>query len=392
MSVPIARETVPVATDVVEADRSKDVDLPPFPKRLWRTPALNILAAAAVILLLRYMQEVIVPFVLAGLTFYALDPIVDRLQRWRVPRAAGAALILLLLVGGAGALIYSLTDNVIAVAEELPPAAERLRNTLRARRNQPPGALEKLEAAASSIDRAASEASGAKETPQGVVRVQVEEPGIRIQDYVRWGPFGLVTFAGAATMILFLSYFLLITDDLFKRKLVEIIGSTLTHKKLTVQVLNQIAAQIEAFLMVQIFTSVVVGVATWLALWWIGLANAAVWGLCAAIFNSIPYFGPLIVTGALSVIGYVQFGTVSMAVAVGAVAMLITTLEGWFLTPMLMARVAQINTVAIFAGLLFWSWMWGIWGLLLAVPIMISIKAVCDRVEGLEPIGTLLGD
>lgn len=179
---------------------------------------------------------------------------------------------------------------------------------------------------------------------------------------------------------------------LFKRKLVEVIGPTLAHKKITVQVLNQIALQIESYLRVQILTSVVVGVATWLALWWVGLANAGVWGLFAGLFNSIPYFGPLIVTGALSVIAYVQFGTIPMAVSVAGIALVITTLEGWILTPLLMSRVAQINTVAVFAGLLFWSWLWGVWGLLLAVPIMMAIKAVCDGVEDLQPSGTLLGD
>ena len=193
-------------------------------------------------------------------------------------------------------------------------------------------------------------------------------------------------------MVLFLAYFLLVADDLFKRKLVEVIGPTLARKKVTVQVLNQIATQIEAFLMVQIFTSAVVGVATWLALWWIGLANAAVWGLCAGLFNSIPYFGPLIVTSALTVIAYVQFGTVPMALTVASIALLITTLEGWILTPILMSRVAQINTVTLFAALLFWSWLWGVWGMLLAVPIMMAIKAVCDRVEDLQPVGKLLGD
>jgi predicted PurR-regulated permease PerM len=192
-------------------------------------------------------------------------------------------------------------------------------------------------------------------------------------------------------MVMFLAYFLLLTDDLFKRKIVEI-GPTLARKKLTVEVLNQIAKQIESFLLVQIFTSVAVGIATWLALWWLGLENAAVWGLFAGLFNSIPYFGPIIVTGGLTAVAYVQFGTETMALTVAGIALLITTIEGWFLTPILMSRVAQINPVIIFASLLFWSWLWGIWGLLLAVPIMMAVKASCDRIEGLEPFGKLLGD
>lgn len=375
-----------------EAPPDQEPAAAPSASLVGRNPALTILAICAVILLLRYMQEVLVPFVLAALTFYALDPLVDRLERWRLPRAIGAALALLVVVTAAGGLAFTLSDDVVAVANDIPAATQKLRAVLRASRNEPPGIMEKLKQAATELDKTAAEAAGATQLPEGVVRVQMEAPSINLSEYVRWGPIGIVSFAAGAIMVLFLAYFLLVTDDLFKRKLVELIGSTLTHKKVTVQVLNEIATQIEAFLAVQIFTSIVVGLVTWLVLWWLGLANAAVWGLAAGIFNSIPYFGPLIVTGGLSVIAYVQFGTPAMALTVAGAALLITTLEGWILTPLLVSRVAQINAVSIFAGLLFWSWLWGIWGMLLAVPIMMATKVICDRVEELQPIGTLLGD
>ena len=360
------------------------------PSFLGRNPPITILAIAAVILLLRYMQDVLIPFVLAGLLFYALDPLVDRLQRWRLPRALGAGVALMLVLGSVGTLAYSLTDNLIAVANDLPAAAQQLRARVRAFRDEP-GAMDKLQQAATELDRTAAEAAGTPESPDGVVRVQIEEPTFSVSEYVRWGPVGAASLVSGAIMVLFLAYFLLLTDDLFKRKFVEL-GPTLTRKKLTVEVLNQIAKQIESFLLVQIFTSTAVGVATWLALWWLGLENAAVWGLFAGLFNSIPYFGPLIVTAGLTAVAYVQFGTEAMALTVAAVALLITTVEGWLLTPMLMSRVAQINPVIIFASLLFWSWLWGIYGMLLAVPIMMAVKATCDRIEGLEPIGKLLGD
>jgi len=373
--------------ELVRAGEPAAVETPTI---LGKNPAITILAVAAVILLLRYMQDVLIPFVLAGLLFYALDPIVDRLQRWHVPRAIGAAFALMLVIGSVGGLAYSLTDNLIAVANDLPSAAQQLRTRVRAFRNEP-GAMDKLQQAATELDKTAAEAAGKPESPDGVVRVQIEEPAFSISEYIRWGPIGAASLAAGAIMVMFLAYFLLLTDDLFKRKFVEL-GPTLTRKKLTVEVLNQIAKQIESFLLVQIFTSAAVGVATWLALWWLGLENAAVWGLFAGLFNSIPYFGPLIVTGGLTAVAYVQFGTETMALTVAGIALLITTIEGWFLTPMLMSRVAQINPVIIFASLLFWSWLWGIWGLLLAVPIMMAVKATCDRIDGLEPIGKLLGD
>jgi predicted PurR-regulated permease PerM len=173
--------------------------------------------------------------------------------------------------------------------------------------------------------------------------------------------------------------------------LVEIVG-TLSQKKITVSVLDDIATQIEQFLVIQILTSGAVAVVTGAALWAMGLQQALLWGFLAGIFNSIPYYGPLLVTADLSVVGYLQFGTIGMIAAVAGVSLLITTLEGSLLTPMLMGRASSMNQVAVFAGLLFWSWIWGIWGMLLAVPMMMVVKVICDHVEPLQPVGHLLGD
>src|SRR4030095_77167 len=180
-------------------------------------------------------------------------------------------------------------------------------------------------------------------------------------------------------------------DDLFKRKLVEN-GPTLGRKRITVQILNDIASQIERYLLVQIFTSVVGGVATRLALWAIGLANPWVWAVAAGVFNIVPYFGPLIVAAALGIVGYLQFETIGMALAVSGIAMPSTTIEGFWLTPSLLGKVAEINRIAIFAGIMFWSWLWGVPGMLLAIPMLVVVKAVCDRIEGLQPIGSMLGE
>ena len=156
--------------------------------------------------------------------------------------------------------------------------------------------------------------------------------------------------------------------------------------------IDDISSQIGRFLLVQVFTSVVVGVVTWAALAWLGLEQAIFWGLLAGVFNSIPYYGPLLVSGGLAVVGFLQFGELYTTLIIAGVSLAITSLEGWLLTPTLMGRVASMNRVAVFVGLLFWSWAWGVWGLLLAVPIMMSIKVFCDHVEELEPIGKLLSE
>ena len=193
-------------------------------------------------------------------------------------------------------------------------------------------------------------------------------------------------------LVLFLVYFFLVTGDLYKRKVVKIAGPTLTDKKITVKILDDINLQIASFMRVQVFTSVLVAVATALALWWFGVQQFVIWGLLAGIFNSIPYVGPLLVTGGLGVVAFMQFNDLLKTAYICGVAFAITSLEGFLLTPMLMSRAAQMNPVAIFVGLLFWSWVWGLWGTILAVPMLMMIKAVCDHVEDLQPIGELLGE
>ena len=223
------------------------------------------------------------------------------------------------------------------------------------------------------------------------MRVQIEEPPLRASSYLWYGSMGALAVVGQAVMVLFLTFFLLVADDLFKRKLVKHIGA-FERKRITVQILDEIGWQIERFLLVQILTSVVVGVVTGFALWFLGLEQPAVGGLVAGLLNTIPYFGPAIVTALLSVVGYMQFGDLGRTVTVSITALAITTLEGWVLTPVLLGKVSQMNRIAIFAALLFWTWIWGVWGMLLAIPITMAIKVFCDHVEPFRPVGDFLGE
>jgi predicted PurR-regulated permease PerM len=356
-----------------------------------RSVSLTVLASIALVLFLQYAQAVLIPIVLSTLTFYVLDPVVDRLEKIKCPRAIGAALVLLTLVGGIGYTLYELRDDALQVVEQLPEAAQRVRSSLRSNRTREPGAIDKLQEAANEIDKTAAAAAGPQTVdPGGIQRVQVVQP-FRATDYLMWGSAGAIALAGQGIMILFLSYFLLVADDLYKRKLVKIVP-TLSKKKVTVQIVDEIGNQIERFMAVQVLTSLIVAVATAVALWWIGLNQPVVWGLVAGVLNSIPYFGPIVVSGGLTVVAYLQFGSIQMAIYVALIALAITTLEGWLLTPALMGRAASINPAAIFIGIIFWSWVWGVWGLILAVPMLMMLKAVCDRIEELQPIGELLGE
>jgi predicted PurR-regulated permease PerM len=252
-------------------------------------------------------------------------------------------------------------------------------------------AIQQVQKAATELQKAAT-AAAPEPPPAGVTRVQIETPPFAISDYLVWGSIGVATAAGQVVLILFLAYFLLASGDLYRRKLVKIVGPSLSRKKITVQILEEIDQQIALYLFLQALTSVLVAIATWLGFRAIGLQQAAVWGILAGIFNSIPYFGPVLVSGGVAVVGYVQFGSLRMALLAACVALAITGAEGFVLTPRLTSRAARMNAVAVFLGLLFWGWLWNVWGMLLAVPMLMALKAVCEHVEDFNGVGELLSE
>jgi predicted PurR-regulated permease PerM len=365
--------------------------IPPSHATDVRGTALTVIAVLAVILLLQYAQAVVIPVVLAILISYALEPYAKALDRLRLPRAVGAAVLLAAVTIGCGWLIYGLRTEAASIVDQLPDAARRLRQQMERRDPRPPNAIEKVQKAAVELEKAAAAASPT--TPAaGVQRVQIESPPFNITDYVMSGSLGAATLIAQVVLILFLVYFLLASGDLYRRKLVKIAGPSLSKKKITVQILLEIDRQIEMFLLVQVFTSTVVAVATWLAFRWLGMNQAAVWGIAAGVFNSIPYLGPVVVTGGTTAVAFMQFGEIEKALVVGAVSLAITSLEGFLLTPWLTSRAARMNAVAVFVGILFWGWVWNVWGMLLAVPILMTVKAVCDHVDDFKPLGELIGE
>jgi predicted PurR-regulated permease PerM len=363
--------------------------------------ALTFLALVALVYLLQWSQSVFIPVVIGILLAYALEPFVSIFARARVPRSIGAAVVLFLFVGTLGLGVYSLSGQALRIVRQVPEAAQRIRDRVR-RMPANRGALSEVQKAATELQRTAevasqqSEAQAAKDKQtdgiRPVQRVEIVEPAFDAKSYLYWGGMNLLGAAGQFAVILFLVYFFLVTGDLYKRKFVKIAGPALWQKKLTIQILDEINSQISSFIRVQVLTSTVVAVATTAALWWLGVREYIVWGLLAGIFNSIPYLGPVLVTGGLGIVAFIQFNDVPKTTTVCLVAFAITSLEGFLLTPALMSRAARMNPVAIFVGLLFWSWIWGIWGAVLAVPMLMMMKAVCDHIEELQPVGELLGE
>ena len=356
-----------------------------------RNTSLVVLAALAGLYVLHWAQAVFVPLLLGLMFSYALTPLVNRMVRLGIPRGLSAALLVAGILGGIGSLGYTLADDAGAMIENIPEAAQKLRRSLEGSRSEgPAAAIDKVQKAAAELERAAE--TNAAAPGRGVTKVQIERPRFNVKDYLWPGALGLAAAAGQVLVVIFLTFFLLMSGDTFRRKMVKIAGPTFGQKKLTLQALDEIDQQVQRYLMVQVATSAVVGVATWLAFLWIGVERAAVWGVVTFVLNFIPYFGSILVTGGSALMGFVQFGSFEMALLVGGVALFINSIEGYILTPWLTSRASQMNPVAVFVGVLAWGWLWGVWGLFLGVPILMAIKAVCDRVDDLQAVGELLGD
>jgi predicted PurR-regulated permease PerM len=228
--------------------------------------------------------------------------------------------------------------------------------------------------------------------PRGVTRVSIERPRFDIKDYLWTGTLGAAASLGQVLVVVFIAYFVLASGSSFRRKMVKIAGPTFARRRITVQALDEISSQIHRYLLVQVFTSVLVGITTWLAFLAIGLERAAVWGVVAFVLNFVPYIGGLVVAGGAGLVAFVQFGTLNMALAAPGIVMAIHVVSGNLLTPWLTSRTNRLNPVTVFVGVLAFGWLWGVWGLLLGVPILTTVKAVCDRVDDLQPIGELLGN
>ena len=357
-----------------------------------RSASLAVLAVLASLWALHVASAVFIPLLLGLIFSYALSPLVDRLERWHLPRALGAALLIVTLVAGVGWTAQTLSDDATTLIESLPGATQKLREAVRARRGGSESPMDKVQRAAAQLEQAAQEGTAQPApSPRGVTRVSIERNRFDIKDYVWSGTLGVVTSVGQAVVVLFITFFLLASGTSFRRKMVKIAGPTFAQKRITVEVLDEITAQIRIYLLVQLGTSMLVGLVTGLCFWAIGLEHAAVWGVAAFVLNFVPYLGTLIITALSAMVAFLQFGSLDRVLLVAGAVLLVHTVVGNLLTPWLTSRTNRMNPIVVFVGVLAFGWLWGAWGLLLGVPVLTSVKAVCDRVDELKPIGELMG-
>ena len=355
--------------------------------------ALIIIATVAVVFALEWAQSFVISLLLGILFAYTLNPLVVWLERIRVPRALGAGIVLLgvvstLVLGG-----YALRGQVRTIVEQLPEAASELSAGLSSLREGQASTMQKVQTAANEIEKATNQITGSTSSPKKpATRVVIVPTGFKLENFLWAGSMGAAELVGQAAMVLFLTYFLLLSGDTYKRKLVRMAGPTLSSKKITVHILDDINTSIQRYMLMLLVTNLLVGLLTWVTLRWIGLDNAGAWAVAAGLLHIIPYFGPAATASVLGMAAFMQFDSLSPTFLVVGVSLTIATVVGTFITTWMTGRIARMNTAAVFVSLLFWTWLWGVWGMLLSMPITVIVKVVAQQVEQLEPVAELLGD
>ncbi len=357
-----------------------------------RDLATVILATLAVIFALEWAQSFVISLLLGILFAYTLNPLVAWLERIRIPRVAGTVIVMVGVVGAIALGTYSLRGQVQTILEQLPTAVSKLSASLAASPRGEASTLQKVQTAASEIEKATTPAPDTTTAPRKPVTVVVvDTPRFKIGNYLWANSGGVAGMIGQGAMVIFLTLFLLISGDTFKRKLVRLAGPSLSNRKITVRVLDDINHSIQRYMLMLLATNLLLALLTWITMRWIGLENAGVWAVTAGLLHIIPYLGPIVTAAGIGLAAFVQFDSVSTGLLVAAASMAIATVIGTFVTTWMTGRIASMNTVAVFVSLLFWGWLWGIWGMLLSVPITAIVKVVAQRVDRLEHVAELLG-
>ena len=355
--------------------------------------ALGILATVSLVFALDWTQTFLVPLLLGILFAYTLSPLVAGLQRIRIPRVLATSMVMATVICTVVLGAYSLRGQMQTILEQLPEATSKLSGGIASMRDDPRGNMQKVQSAVGEIEKATSQVTSVSPHPnQRPLHVVIDTPGFKLGDFMWARSLGALGFAGQAVMVVFLVFFLLAGGDTFKRKLVRITGPSLSKRKITVAILDDINASIQKYMFMLLITNVLVGMLMWITLRWIGLENAGAWAVTAGLLHVIPYLGPLAIAAATGMAAYMQFDSFMMALLVSGVSLAIATLIGTFVTTWMTGKIARMNAAAVFISLLFWAWLWGVWGMLLGIPIIVIFKVVSQHVEQLHSVAELLGE
>jgi predicted PurR-regulated permease PerM len=341
-----------------------------------RSLGITILSILALLYTLFFARDFLLPIVIALLLDLLFSPVVRALTRVGIGAPVGAAVVVVGLLALVSFGAYELSTPVERWVAEAPATLARAE----ARMKKLTKPLERVRRTAEQVETAASGA-----TPPKATEVVVRGPGLVAR------VFGTTQrFVAGSLEVLILLYFLLAAGDLFLQKLVKVLPQ-LGDKRAAVQIARKAESSISTYLITALALNVGEGIVVAVVLYFLGMPNPALWGVLVALLEFIPYLGALTIIIVLTVAALTTFDSMTHALLIPAAFLAINLLQANLVSPLLYSRRLTLNPVALFVGLAFWWWIWGIPGAFIAVPLMATFKIFCDHIESLAPIGEFLG-
>jgi predicted PurR-regulated permease PerM len=343
--------------------------------RLYSPFALWGLLALASLYTLQHARAFLFPVVLACILSLVLSPLVQGLKRLKIPQSLGAAVVLIAVLAGTGWAIYGLSAPASAWVARGPQTLKVLER--RGREILKP--FHRFSETAAQVDSLTSMES------EEVTQVEVRGPGLSATLFV-----SVQELINGALVVVPLLYLLLASGDTLLRGVVRTLPR-LRDKKRAVDIARETQRQVSEYLFTMTAINAGLGVAVALAMWAIGLPNPWLWGALAAILSYIPIFGGIGCTAILAVAGLMTFESTRHAMLAPLAFLVLNFIQDYLATPLIMGRRLTLNPIVLFVGVVFWWWIWGVPGGLLAVPMIATLRIFCDRSEALKPIGELIG-
>jgi predicted PurR-regulated permease PerM len=355
------------------ADLAKPSEDMPLPTDLQTLVPLGIFVVLC-FYTMYFTREILIPIFFAFVLNLLLQPAMRAAARLHVPRTIAAFLMILIFFGVVGGVVASISS----------PAAEWIARA--------PESMTRLEQRLSFLKRPLAQLQEATKRVEDLTQGNRTQVSVAVTNHALSSMLLLNTtsFLVGLGVTVVLLFFLLIAGDMFLRRLVELLPK-LSNKKQLVEISQEIERNISGYLFTITLMNAAVGLFTGLAAYLFGMSDPVLWGVVAFLLNYLPIFGPLLGTGLLFLAGVVTFDTVWQASLPAVAYLIIHIIEGETITPMLLARRFTLNPVLVIISIVFWYWMWGVAGALLAVPLLATLKLICDRIRSLAALGHFLG-